>query len=641
MDFHFLRPEWLWLLIPTAWILWKLWRHQQDSGNWHAIIDPAFQPVLLGPNAQQSQFPWGFWGLGFIWFTVIFALSGPTWKAVEQTAEKSGQGTVILLDMSLSMLADDLKPNRISRAKYKLTDLLKAHPELATGLVVYSGSAHSLTPVSEDNQTLLSLIKTLTPIMMPAFGSNAEQGIDKALALIAGSQVKQGHLIWVLDDIEAEQIDAVAEKIADANISVSLLAIGTRAGGPISIPNYGLLKDDDGKIVVAKLPFDRLQKLANRLNASFSLIQNDDSDLDALLPPEDFNTQKSDELDPKKLEHWLDNGIYLLVGVLPLMALAFRRGWLLSLGGLIILVPVLGFFPTTSFAQTPSDPESKQPQVQLLDILKSPDQQGYEKWQQQNYEAALDRFEDPQWKGASLYRLGKYNEAAKQFKQQTGPEARFNEGNAMAQLGQFEQAKDQYLQALKARPNWTEAQENLQLIEKLLEQQRQQKQQQESQSNQAASSEKKQQGEQQPQPQTSEQIDNDLDQPMEAEDQQNQDKNQQASQDAEQQDSPQKETSNAADSAENSSENQDNKSQSASSGGEPQAADEPSLAADGKASEDSDQGKAPQKLTEQEQAQQTWLNQIPDDPGLFLKRKFEYQYQKENQGNETSSSKIW
>lgn len=645
MSFHFLRPEWLLALIPTGWILWKLWRSQTNSSSWQSIIDPAFQSVLLGETVQKTQFPWMITGLTFIWFTIIFALSGPTWKSVEQPAEKSGQGTAILLDMSLSMLSDDLKPNRISRAKYKLTDLLKSHPEMASGLVVYAGSAHSLTPISEDNQTLLSLIKTLSPMMMPALGSNAKQGVEKALSLIAGAQVKHGHLIWILDDIEPEEISTVVDKIKEANVSVSILAVGTQTGGPIAVPNYGLVKDNDDNIVLAKLPFTRLQNLADQLGAPFTLIQNDDSDLDKLLPPSHFETQKTEKPDPKKLSHWLDNGIYLLIGLLPLIALAFRRGWLLTISFMVLCLPGLFIYPSTSYAENTEDNSSEN--IHLLDVLKSPDQQGFEKWQQQKYDAALDRFESPTWKAATFYRLGKYNEAIKLFEQTKTPEARFNQGNALAQLGQFEQAKNQYQEALKTKPDWKEAQENLKLIEKLLEQQRQKKQQQE-QSQKKQNAKNDHSTHKKPKPQQSEQKDqsgqadhqqNDLDNAPESEDKKTQ--NQQDQQTPGQQKNAENSQQDQPGMAENANKDKDDTQAPSDGKGEEKEQAKQQLTGKGEMSESNQKYTSQEKLTEKEQAQRAWLNQIPDDPGLFLKRKFEYQYQQQSQQNEPETKKIW
>ena len=124
MSFHLIRPEWLWALIPVALLLWMLFNLQRQPGNWQQLIAKPFQKVLLGQEQQQKSFYLPLMGLASLWLIAIIALTGPSFKKVEQPAEKAQQGVVILLDNSLSMLADDLKPNRITRARYQLTDFL-------------------------------------------------------------------------------------------------------------------------------------------------------------------------------------------------------------------------------------------------------------------------------------------------------------------------------------------------------------------------------------------------------------------------------------------------------------------------------------------------------------------------------------
>lgn len=663
MTFHFLRPEWFWLLLPTLVIWWGLWKAEKTSGLWQAIIDPVFQKVLLEDNANTGNGrQLALLGLGLIWLLSLIALAGPTWKEIEQPAEKGLRGNVILLDASLSMLADDLKPNRISRAKFKLIDLLKSHPELATGLVVYAGSAHTLVPISEDNQTLLALLKAVSPLIMPSLGSNPELGIQKSLDIFEGAHIQHGHLIWVLDDIEESQIKPVAKRIKAANISVSLLAVGTQTGGPISLPEQGLLKDADGKIILAKLPFERLHQLADEIGASLTLIQNNDSDLDALLPSQfDVVTQSPDDKSERKMRQWLDYGIYLFALLLPLAALGFRRGYLFIFIAITFL-PGLVVFPSPTMAAEKPTKEIERP---LWDILKSPDQQGYEDWTHKRYEAATDKFEDPAWKGASLYRLGQYAEAAKQFGQVDTAEGHFNQGNALAHLGQFKQAKEQYLNALKLKPDWTSAEENLHLMDELLKQKKKNEQQQSSMNSSSdGASKSKSNTPQKPSEEpadaeknsqkranqtssnannqgpdtsgSSENLSQKNGQPMDAENGTNasnassKGSNKKNASDLQQKQSPKLQTQeNIKEGSETHSGHSDKPE------GERNQKNTKTSAMGDKHSKNA---KSP--LTEKEQAQQAWLNQIPDEPGLFLKRKFEYQYQLQSQSAQTPK-KVW
>lgn len=687
MAFHFLRPEWLWLLLPVAWLGWKLWQRRSQQSSWQEVINPSFKPILLGDSAERADKPWEVLGLMLIWFSAVIALSGPTWDQVKVPAEKSTEGTVILQDLSLSMLADDLKPNRITRTQYKLIDLLKQHPEMAAGMVVYAGSAHTLAPISDDNETLLSLIPHLSPTMMPKYGSDAVQGVKKALSLFKGAHIKHGHLIWVMDDIEPDAISKVVSLIKDAKVSVSILISGTADGGPIPVPNYGLLKDDNGKIIMAKIPIARIQKLAQALNAHVTLLQNSDDDLPALLPP--FLNQvtaeqaKNKHTPPKTFTAWLDKGVYLLYLLVPLIALAYRRGWLFSVSissGLLAfwLMGASSLYSSPTFAaetqntaQTTATPKTKHEDasVHFTDVFKSPNQQGYEKWQQKDYETAADRFEKPAWKGASYYRAGDYKEAQKQFSLDHSPEGHYNQGNAYAHLGELKKAKEQYQAALKARPSWPKAKQNLNLVEKLLKQQQAKQNQKASQQNQTNNQQNQQNSPDGQQPSKkkgqensnanhSGQSDakNDLNQPVQAKPKDKSGKpakdKQSESENAQNKQQPEK-TKQSPDSqkqAGKSGQKTGKKGQQATEMSQIKPNDKQPHP-NGKQAVPkrlSDQmkdakGLSGKKLTESQQAEKAWLNQIPDEPGLFLKRKFEYQYQLQHQNsdNTQNSKKIW
>ncbi|QBZ82042.1 membrane protein [Hydrogenovibrio crunogenus] len=650
---HFLRPFWLISFIPAFWLIWKLWQMTGQKGAWNNIIAPEFRSVLLGKKSEESFFPWATLGLAILWSIIIIALSGPTWQKVELPAEKNRQGSVILLDLSLSMLSDDLKPNRLSRVRYKILDLLKAHPEVNMGMVAYAGTAHTITPISEDNQTLLSLVPTLSPLIMPRFGADAMAGFKKANTLLQGAKVQKGHIIWITDDIEKPEIQTIAQFVAQHHLSLSILVVGTADGGPIKVPDYGLVKKEDGRIVMAKVPFKDFYALSQQTQANLSTLTMQETDLADLLPNMLMQTAKpvDKETPPEKtLTSWLDSGVYLLFVILPLAALAFRRGWAFSWVGIgltTLLLPALMLNPSSSFAK-----ESKangDSSVTFLDVFKSPDQQGYEKWQKQDYQTAADRFEDPLWKGASLYRQGKYKEAVKQFSLDKSAEGRYNQGNALAKQGNFKAAKEQYQKALKQNPNMQSAKQNLSLMDKILASQKEssnpnsQKQSKQGKSPGSANSDgdspknkstnanqSGQKGSQDPNaPETGSGNQNhDLKEPYQPDT---------------------KETKPASPSDKKSDKTSDmaDKKTSPSKSGIPERES---------AEKDSNlRRQTPKKLTksfdsnndpktstaETEQAQKNWLNQIPDEPGLFLKRKFEYQYQQQESKTDREPDKIW
>lgn len=659
---HFLRPEWLWSILPSAWIIWKLWHRSRQNGTWNQLIDANFQPILLGEKSEKSQLPWPVLGLGIIWLIAIIALSGPSWKKVDVPAEKSRQGTVILLDLSLSMLADDLKPNRLTRTRFSLIDLLKAHPEHKVGMVAYAATAHAIAPVSEDNQTLLSLLPSLSPLMMPEYGANALAGFQKAAELLTGAKIKQGHILWVTDDIENSEIDAITTLLKQKNLTLSILVVGTPHGAPIQVPEYGLLKTEAGKIIVAKVPFERFQNLAEKTHSSIQNLSMAPTDINNLMPSNiqaslgDSNHNQADKSKPQTLSAWLDEGVYLLLLLLPLVAIAYRRGWVLVWA--MVASPLMLFHPEPSFAETAQTGSSS---VTLIDVFKSPDQQGYEKWQQHDYSTANDRFESSEWKGASLYRLGKFNEAAQQFSQDNTAMGHYNHGNALARLGKFEAAKKQYTQALKQQPDLKNAKTNLALINKILDAEKQQ-QQPKQQKNKTSgknppgknSNAKSKQTDAQKKGQSPQNQADAKQRQNDSSGQQSGGNTQKGQNDLHQPYHPNTPpmNKNAATQTQQKTQKK-SKKPSNQAGSDAIKANQPNKAAltdtdqknpTAKPETKGDQQIAPTELDKQskskkasrevakalaetKQAEKAWLNQIPDEPGLFLKRKFEYQYQ--------------
>ena len=700
LQFQLLRPWWFLGLLPVAWLMWKAWQVKHQQGAWHQVIAPQFRRLLLGENTSGEVSilnKLSIWGLALIWFLAILALSGPSLKSVQLPAEKNQQGTVILLDLSLSMLADDLAPNRLSRVKYKITDLVKRHPELSIGLVGYAGSAHSISPISEDNQTLLGLLPALNPLIMPSYGSNPLLGFEQTKKLLEGAFINHGHIIWITDDLEQAQLPIIKNWIKSHDYTVSIMPVGTATGGPVQIPNYGLLKDDNGKIVMPQLPMQRFAQLSGLSDVTVTPLRIGNDSVDDLLPPMSVSRiQKKD--DDKKdvapsetnLLYALDEGALLLIILLPLVALLYRRGWIFSLS-FTMLLP-LGFLGLAgSLLPTPSVAATELPN--FTDVFQTPNQQAYQAWSNQNYNAAEALFEDKQWRASTLYRLGKYAEAAPLFAFDKTANGFYNLGNALAKSGQLEAAKQAYENALKKQPDFDAAEKNLALVNQLLQQQEQDKSEQESQpqksdseqdnsssqnkqnqdgkpegsasdepssennnqsDGQGTPSEQSQQGGESNKDSTSDLSDTSdiadskkaneaADKPTAADsatpaDSENGEEASKATADADMATSktdgtndPTQPSSGTADSASDIADDKalpgmaDSKLSEQTTNGLPQ-------------SETSQAGKDGKAPTEEQQATRNWLKQIPDEPGVFLKRKFEYQYQQQSAQPKNRSS---
>ncbi len=665
-NIHFLRPWWFLALLPIIWIIWQAWQVNQKQGAWHQVIEPKFRRLLLGENATSEPSlneKLGYIGLAFAWFFTVLALSGPWIKSVDVPAQKSQQGVVIVLDLSLSMLADDVSPDRIARVKYTLTDLLKQNPEYAIGMVVYAGSAHTISPISEDNKTLLGLLPSLNPVVMPQFGSDPLLGLQKADDLLTGAKITQGHIIWISDDIEANQIGSIEDWIDSKPYSISLLTVGSKKGGVVQIPGYGLLKDDDGKLIMPEVPLQRFADLADETGIEWQHLRIGVDNSQNLLPPKLTSSDLDSAQTEKEVNHPLDIGFYFLFLLIPLAAFLFRRGTLLNLAALALL-PGLLLNPQPSYAGSLlSD---------LGEVFKSHDQQGYQAWEAEEYDKAEALFENKQWRASALYRQGRYAEAAKLFALDKSAVGYYNQGNALTKSMQLDEAIKAYEQALLINPSMQAAKENLAIAQKLKTISSATQLPEQSENGQNGASEATENSRQESSQQT-QKNDQQTTQPQqtdnstgsggeqgaenEASKQSGDDVNsdsgnaQNATQDGQQaQDATPSNQGQATDNqdAQTSEQNASQRSGVAEADGSGDEAQNAAETADGQAnkladtqSTKSDNTKdAKPALSEEEQAQQNWLKQIPDQPGVFLKRKFEYQYQ-QNPRTDNENKKQW
>ncbi|MBL4608745.1 MAG: VWA domain-containing protein, partial [Pseudomonadales bacterium] len=571
-------------------------KRKNSGALWQDVISPDLLSVLLiGEEKRSSQLPYYF--LALLWILAIFSLAGPAWQKLPQSVEKRIDAQVIILDLSLSMLADDIKPSRLARAKHKLRDILKQRDEGVTGLVVYSGDAHVVSPLTDDNQTILALAPSLGPELMPVPGSNALAAIQTAQNLLQNAQAKNGKIILITDGIDKSQLGDINKQLAKSKHTLSILGIGTATGAPIKMPDGSLLKDKHQRIVIPQLENAPLIKLSRKHGGHYSDISNDDSDINDLLSnsiPFSKADYKSTERD---FDLWQEEGPWLLVLILPLAGLAFRRGWL--------GICVVGVFASTSLLPSPAEA------FEWQDLWETPNQQGQTLYQKGDYEHAAETFKSSDWKASSYYNQGEYEKAIDYFSQNDDASNHYNRANALAKSGNLEDALNHYQKALDQQGDFDDAQFNYDLVEKLLEQQ---------------------QEEQSEQQQNSEDQDQAGDQEND-----NAQENQDSSQDGQPQDSPLQEEQADKNDDEKQSENEPESNPSQQENAQ-QSEDENQENTEPKEAQATPSELADMSEQEKKQELEQWLRRVPDDPGGLLRRKF---YLESQQKQSRSSDKQW
>ena len=605
-EFHFLRPLWL-LAIPLVWwMVFLLRKKWWQKGNWDREVEPHLLEFLATSHSQHKRklLPWVMSLAGTL---LLLSLAGPVWLKKPQPLIKKSQARVLVLDLSFSMLAADVKPTRIDRVRFKLEDLLNNFSEGETALVGYAGEAFVISPLTHDANTISALLPGLHPNIMPVPGSRADLGVELASDLLSRSIGSQGHIILVTDGIEESEISAV--KNASGANEFSILAVGTEAGSPIALAAGGFLKDRNGAIVIPKLNLNPLRKLANQVNGELTVLSPDDRDVNQIIAAETSEGSYTEDEQQRTSDKWNEEGPWLLLIVLPLTALLFRRGVLFSIG--LIVLPAFFALPDTVRA------------FSWDDLWMRPDQQAAELFHQGETDYASKLFEDNEWKATAAYRSGDFEKAAEQFAKQDNTRANFNRGNALAFTGRLQDAIDAYEKVLSDNPQHKDAKFNKKLVEDLLKKQnksQQNKQQQGQQNNKQDQSSESTESQQKPGTE--------------------QDKNQSAEKkdSGEQQHEEEQGKNNQKgkeDQNEGSKKDQ-NKNQDDVNKNENKSADTTERQ---KIASNSNPDLSPEDRSKQQKLEQ-WLRKIPDDPGRLLRNKMKREYQRRDK-KQIESKQYW
>ena len=596
---HFIRPAWFYAFIPLVLISYILIKINKQGKSWTNIIDPKLLPYLLVGQSVKKSFINSL--LVFIAGTLaIVSLAGPAWEKRPQPVFKDKSALVIALDLSSSMDAEDIKPSRLTRARHKITDILKQRKLGQTALLVYAGSAFVVTPLTDDTATITSLLESLTTDIMPSQGTRTDKALVLAASLLKNANIHQGDILLVTDSIEKQARDTFI-KISKQH-RISILAIATEQGGPIPLTSGGFLKDRKGNIVIPKLDLSNFRDFIKLGNGRFSTLSADDSDITAissLFNQSQLSQNKNAKATKLKTDSWYEQGPWLLLLLLPIAALAFRRGVLFILVFIII--------------QQPQYVEANS----LWDSLwKTPDQRASEQFKNNNPAEAAKTFNNKQWKAAAHYKNKQYQKTINSLKGINTADAHYNSGNAYAKLGQIDKAIEEYTESIKLNPKNKDAIYNKKLLE---EQKKKQDKNKDQQSKKNKSNKKKDNKSGQKKKNSSKNKSNKNKKHDKNKDQQKQAGSSKKNNSKNKNDKENKQQKNIQKQKENK-ENKEKENETRKQDKNKQAKT--------KHSRPSEQQK---KEIKEQQATKQWLRRIPDDPGGLLRNKFYYQYKRRNQ----------
>lgn len=587
-EFHFLRPLWLLLLVAAVALPLMLKRVRQSDSGWSRVIPPQLLRPLISPSGaaggrQRSPV------LPAVATIVVLAiaLAGPSWRKAPTPLQQQNDSLVIVLDLSLSMLATDVQPDRLTVAKRKIRDILKAREGSLTALVVYAADAHAVTPLTDDSNTIEGMLDVLEPVIMPAAGNRTDLGVQRGLDLLEQGAPGKGRLLLIADNVDQRYRERISDTLAGSRFALSTLTVGTTEGGPIPLARQGFIRDS-GEIVITRADPEGMTELADQNQGDSYNLTITDEDIRALeLRPIDSADWEDSERD-LTVNRWQDDGYWLLWLAAPLALIGWRRGAMVA-----VLITILPMTPRPAMAVD-------------WDALWSREDQRAPALIKEDPERAARILDAPQWRGSALYRSGDYEAAADAFATADSPETDYNRGNALARAGKLKEALEAYEKVLAAHPGHEDAQFNRDLVKELMEQQQ-------NQSGGDGNESSDQKGDQQQSDQQNSENGSDT---------QNQGGNpsDQAGQ-------------NQPDNEQNGQQNNepnDRQQNGKSEEQERQAARDQQEQSDTDASKgDAQTSRAPAELNTSPltQGQEQWLRRVPDNPGGLLRRKFLQQYQ--------------
>jgi Ca-activated chloride channel homolog len=297
--FRFANPEYLYmlLLLPVITILWILNRLRKKNAL-RKLGDPELVKRLM-PDLSTARPLVKLIFISFAILSLVIILARPQFGSKMEEVKRQGVEVIIALDVSNSMLAEDIQPTRLERAKQAISRLVESLQNDKLGLIVFAGDSYTQIPVTTDYISAKMFLSTISPDIVPKQGTAIGSAIDLAMNSFSQTKDKSRALI-IITDGENHEDDPVskAKEAAEKGIVIYTIGIGSAEGVPISVTSGGkrdFLKDQNGNTVITKLDENILKDIAVAAGGKYVRASNSNIGLDQIFS--DIRKLKKQELE--------------------------------------------------------------------------------------------------------------------------------------------------------------------------------------------------------------------------------------------------------------------------------------------------------------------------------------------------------
>lgn len=297
--FRFANPEFLYLLfiLPVLLAVY-VYAYLQKRKAIKRLGNPEILSQLMPEVSPKRQFL-KFWFIFGAFAAIIFVIAGPQFGSKLETVKRQGVEIMVCLDVSNSMLAEDVSPNRLEKSKQMLSKLTDGFTDDKVGLIVFAGDAFTQLPITSDYISAKMFLTSINPSMVSAQGTSIGAAINLAARSFTPNETSDKTIVLITDG-ENHEDDAIgaASAAAEKGIHVNIVGIGLPKGGPIPLQgtnNY--MKDKDGNVVITMLNEQMCQEIAAAGKGMYVRADNTNSALKAL--QKEIDKMKKTELDSK------------------------------------------------------------------------------------------------------------------------------------------------------------------------------------------------------------------------------------------------------------------------------------------------------------------------------------------------------